>query len=353
MKEFVLTALLFTAVLVGGCTEKRNVENTETPVTVCVLEPSVISETVNIHCRLESSTEAVVSPFFPGIVEEVLVSPGDTVRTGERLVSLCSDNGYRAMVSDAAAVLCVARASKEFAEENLRRAEQLSENGAISANEFQRIETEAVAAEASFQRASAGYTVSASSARSGYVTAPFDGVVGRVFAADGNMVSGPLLTVSGTGILQAELLTAPRHIHKLRVGLPVVFTTDHFPGSFFQGSIVSVSEMADPMSGMVAMTAQFPDSSGNLVPGLTGMAVVMLETRENTVVVPAGMMTFKEGSTMEVALVENGIAAIRQVETGIRNGVNYEIVTGLTLGDTLIDMGHTLVSEGSPVRVVQ
>jgi RND family efflux transporter MFP subunit len=353
MKEFVLTALLFTAVLAGGCTEKGDVENTETPVTVYVLESSAISETVNIHCRLESSTEAVVSLSFPGIVEEVLVSPGDTVKYGERLVSLRSDDGYRAMVSDAAAVLSVAGASREFAEENLRRAEQLSENGAISANELQRIETEAAAAEASFQRASAGYTVSASSARSGYVTAPFDGVVGRVFATDGNMVSGPLLTVSGAGVVKAELLAAPRHIHKLRVGLPVVFTTDHFPGSFFPGSIVSVAEMADPLSGMVAMTAQFPDSSGKLVPGLTGAAVVMLETRENAVVVPAGMMTFIEGNKMEVALVENGIAAIRQVETGIRNGVYYEIVTGLTQGDTLIDMGHTLVSDGSPVRVVQ
>jgi RND family efflux transporter MFP subunit len=353
MKEFMLTALLFAAVLVGGCTEKGAVENTETSVTVYVLESSAISETVNIHCRLESSAEAVVSLSLPGTVEEVLVSPGDAVKYGERLVSLRSDNGYRAMVSDAAAVLCVARASREFAEENLRRAEQLSESGAISANEFQRIETEAVAAEASFRRASAGYTQSAGSERSGSVTAPFDGVVGRVFVADGNTAAGPLLTVSGAGIVQTELLAAPRHIHKLRVGLPVVFTTDHFPGMFFPGSIVSVSETADPLSGMVAMTAQFPDSSGNLVPGLTGTAVVMLETRENAVVVPAGMMTFIEGNKMEVALVKDGKAVIRQVETGIRNGVYYEIVTGLTPGDTLIDMGHTLVSDGSPVRVVQ
>jgi len=353
MKEFMLKTLLFTAVIISGCTEESAVENSETPVTVYVVESGSISETVNIHCRLESTTEAMVSLRAPGIVEHVLVSPGDTVRTGERLVSLRSDNGYRAMVSDAAAVLSIAGASAEFAQENLLRAELLAENGAVSASEFQRIETEAVAAEAAFQRASAGYTVSASSARSGYVTAPFDGIVGRVFAADGNMVSGPLLTVSGTGIVQAELLAAPRHIHKLRAGLPVVFTTDHFPGMYFSGSITSVSDMVDPLSGMVAMTAQFPDSSGNLVPGLTGTAVVMLETREHAVVVQAGMMTFVEGNTMEVALVSNGRAVIRQVETGIRNGVSYEIAAGLAPGDSLINMGHTLVFEGSPVRVVQ
>ncbi len=353
MKELLLKSLLFTVAIISGCAEEGVVENTEIPVTVYVVEVSTLSETVNIYCRLESTSEAVVSLSFPGIIEEVLVSTGDSVKLGERLVFLRSDDGYRAMVSDAAAVLSVSRASKEYAEENLYRAQQLAENGAISAGEFQRIETEAATAEASFQRASAGYTASANSARSGYVTAPFDGVVGRVYASDGNVASGPLMTVSGSGAVQAELLAAPRHIHKLRVGLPVVFTTDHFPGLFFPGSIVSVSEMADPVSGMVAITAQFPDSSGNLVPGLTGTAAVMLETRENAVVVPAGMMTFIEDSKMEVALVKDGQAVIRQVETGIRNGVFYEIVTGLALGDTLIDMGHTLVSDGSPVRVVR
>jgi membrane fusion protein (multidrug efflux system) len=353
MRKHLITVLLFCVLLVAGCGETRQAEVEVMPVTVYVVEPSVIAETVNIPCRLESGSEAVVSVSVPGVVEDVLVLPGDTVQAGQRLMILKSDDRHRAVVSDAAATLTVARAVMDYARGNLQRAEELRETGAISINEFQRIETEAVASEASYNRAAAGYTASSSSARNGFVLAPFDGVVGRVIVSEGNMAAGPLLSISGTGMLKTELLAAPRHINKLRAGQPVVFVTDHFPGMVFPGSVVSVSEAADAVSGLVSMTAQFPDSTGSLVPGLSGVAIVSVKTMENALVVPGNMMTFTGGNTMEVALIHDGEVIIRQVETGIVNGVSYEIISGLAEGDTLINMGHTLVSEGSQVRVVQ
>lgn len=350
---FLKILLFFSLLALFGCADENVSGRDEIPVTVFIVEPSMISETVNAPCRLEAGSEAVVSVAVPSVVEEVLVASGDTVIAGQRLLVLRNDDMQRAMVCEAAAMLTAARASSEYSHDNLHRASELMETGAMSAGEFDRIQTAARASEATYQQALAVYSASSTSARNGFVLAPFDGVVGRVFATQGNMATGPLLGISGTSVIKAELLLAPRHINKLRVGLPVVFTTDHFPGRAFSGSVVSVSESADMVSGLVALSVQFTDSTGTLVPGLSGMTMVSLETKEDVVVLPGNMMTFVSEEFMEVVLLVNGKASRQIVETGIRNGISYEITGGLAPGDSVINLGHTIVSDGAQVRVVQ
>lgn len=348
-----IKALIPILLLSAGCGDGNTAEAEVIPVTVIVIETSLISETVNVPCRLEAGSEAVVSVSVPGVVEEVLVSPGDSVLAGERLLVLRTDDLQRAMICDAAAMLTAARASSEHARCNLQRAVKLAETGAMSVDEFQRIETEARASEATCRQAAASYNASATAARNGFVLAPFDGIVGRIIATEGNPAAGPLLTIFGTGVIRAELLLAPRHILKLRPGLPAVFSTDHFPGQIFQGSVVSVSETADAVSGLVAMTVQFTDTTGALIPGLSGIAMVSLAVKENAVVLPGSAMTPVTESIWEVAVVHEGKASIRRVTSGIRNGNRYEIMEGLVPGDSVICLGNTLVSEGTPVRVVE
>ncbi len=352
-RVFLTIAFFIPLVFVFGCADESASGREKVPVTVFVLEPSMISETVNAPCRLEAGSEAVVSVSVPSVVEEVLVIAGDTVVSGQRLLVLGNDDMQRAAVCNAAAMLTAARASSEYSHDNLRRASELLDTGAMSADEFDRIQTISRASEATYRQALAGYTASSTSARNGFVLAPFDGVIGRVFATQGNLATGPLLSITGTTVIKAELLVAPRHIQKLRVGLPAVFTTDHFPGRIFPASVVSVSETADVISGLVSLTIQITDSTSSLLPGLSGMTLVSLETRENAIVLPGSMMTYVNENEMEVMVVENGYAIRRTVQTGLRNGISYEITEGLSMGDSVINLGHTLVSEEALVRVVQ
>ncbi|MEA3266069.1 MAG: efflux RND transporter periplasmic adaptor subunit [Candidatus Fermentibacteria bacterium] len=355
MKSYFHYAVFLSILLIlsiAGCTTEGNSGREAIPVTVYIPEPSMISETVLAPCRLEAGSEAVVSVSVSSVVEEVLVNAGDTVIAGQSLVVLRSDDLQRASICDAAAILTAARAASEYAGGNLQRALELIETGAMSAGEFDRIETEARASEATYHQAVAAYDLSSTSARNGYVLAPFDGVVGRVIATQGSRTQGSLMSISGTETIRAQLLVAPGHIHRLKNGLPVVFVTDHFPGRVFPGSVISVSETADVVSGLVALTVQFDDTTSSLVPGLSGMAMISIETMEDVLVLPGSMMTFIDERTMEIFLVRSGTAVKQIVSTGIRNGISYEITGGVQPGDSVINLGHTLVSEGTQVRVV-
>jgi len=323
------------------------------PVTVMVVESQVISSTVIAACRLESSSEAVITAMNPGRIVEVMISEGDEVQEGDLLVELSTDQQYRSGVSASSAQLTAARTAALNARTNLQRATRLRSDGAISESEYEMSQAASAASEANVRQALAGYETASSMAESGKILAPFSGTVTRVWAKEGYLSSGPLVSIADCGVLKSELLIAGRHIQYLTEGLPVVLATLHYPSELFPGEIISFSSFVDPLSGLVSVIVQFHDSSGRLRSGMTGTATIGLETRENAVVLPLQVLLHSDETSWEAALVRNGIARIVQVELGIVNGTNFEITMGVEPGDSVILLGHHLVDDGSQVKVVQ
>ncbi len=323
------------------------------PVTVMVAEPQVISSTVVAACRLESSSEAVITAMNPGRILAVTVSEGDEVQEGDILVELSTDQQYSSAVSASSAQLTAARTAASNARTNLQRADRLRLDGAVSEIEYEMAVAASAAAEAVVRQALAGYENARSMAESGQVLAPFDGAVTRVWAKEGNLSSGPLISIAAGGVASSELLIAERHFQYLAEGLPVIFVTSHYPGELFSGEVVSFSSSIDPLSGLVSVMVQFHDSSGRLRSGMTGTATIGLETSENTVVLPLQVLLHKDESSWEAALVLNNVVQIVPIEIGIVNGTDFEITMGVEPGDSVIFLGHHLVDDGSPVRVVQ
>jgi len=344
---------LFALLLLISCGNPEEITEKPIPVTVMVAEPQVISSTVVAACRLESSSEAVITAMNPGRIVEVLVSEGDEVQEGDILVELSTDQQYSSAVSASSAQLTAARTAASNARTNLQRADRLRLDGAISESEYEMAVSASASSEASVRQALAGYENARSMAESGQILAPFNGTVTRVWAKEGYLSSGPLVSIADSGIMKSELLIADRHLQYLAEGLPVIFVTSHYPGELFPGEVTSFSSFVDPLSGLVSVMVQFHDSSGMLRSGMTGTATVGLETSENTVVLPLQVLLHKDESSWGVALISNGIARIIQVEIGIVNGTNFEITMGVEPGDSVIFLGHHLVDDGSPVRVVQ
>lgn len=345
-----LPLLLFFSFLACGGKEP---EERVVPVEVAVVEAETISRVIYAPCRLEAGSEAVISAPQPSLVEEVLVESGDTVRAGDRLLALKTDDMRHAEVASAAAMVEAARASSEYALSNLSRAETLFEEGAMSIQQYQAAETEALSAEASYAQARAGLSAAITSAGSGYVTAPFAGVIGRIAVTEGNPAAGPLLTIFSGEILQSELLVSPVHLLYLEPGLPAVFTTDHYPGEFFQGTVQTVATGADPVSGLASLTVQISDTSGRLIPGLSGMVMVALETHENVPVLGENAMKPLGDCCWEAVVVRHGRAEFVRLQTGISNGTRHEVISGIQPGDSVVTLGHTIVNQGEEVRVVE
>lgn len=323
------------------------------PVTVIVVEPQVISSTVAAACRLESSSEAVITHLNPGRILEVAVNEGDEVQEGDILVELSTDQQYSSAVAASAAQLTAARAMASNAEADLQRAGRLRADGAVSEREYEMTVSSSAASEANVRQACASYENASSMAESGTILAPFSGTVARVWAREGYVSSGPLVSIADRGIMKSELLISERHLQYLAEGLPVIFTTSHYPEELFRGEVTSFSSSVDPVSGLVSVIVQFHDDSGSLRSGMTGTAMIGLEMSENTVVLPLSVLIHSDDSSWEAALINNGIAEIVPVEIGIISGTNFEITTGVESRDSVIFLGHHLIEDGSRLKVVR
>lgn len=343
---------LLSSILMISCGTEPEIEES-IPVTVTIPQPQVISETVVALCRLESGQEAIISALTPGRVQNVQVKEGDTVFEGDILVELSTDQRYSSAVSLSIANVTAARTLSANAHTDLARSERLYASGVISESEYERSVSFSLAADASVQGALAGYVNARSMEESGLITAPFSGTVTRIWAREGDISNGPMVSLAGTGLMRSELLLAERHLQKLAIGQPVLFSTEHYPGELFQGEVASVSHSVDPLSGLVPVMVQFHDSSELLRSGMTGTATIALTTVEDAIVLPQRVLKPVGKNSWTAALLNDGYVRIVQVNTGIISGTDYEITDGIFPGDSVIDLGSHIVSEGITARVVR
>ena len=346
-----ISTLMFLFVLLSCGSEIKS--DRTIPVTVIVVRPEVISETVVALCRLESGQEAIVNALTPGRVQNVMVKEGDTVSEGDILVELSTDQRYSSAVNLSIAQISAARTISANAHADLDRSERLFASGVISETEYERSVSLSLAADASVQGALAEWASARSIEESGLITSPFSGTVTRVWVREGDISKGPLVSIAGLGLMRSELLLAERHLQKLVAGQPVLFSTEHYPGELFHGEVASVSHSVDPLSGLVPVMVQFHDNSELLRSGMTGTVTVALKTVQNAIVLPQRVLKPVDGNSWEAVLIRNGIVETVPLETGIVNGTDFEITDGVSPGDTVIALGHHLTSDGDPVKVVR
>jgi RND family efflux transporter MFP subunit len=232
-------------------------------------EGAVTPAAVTAPARLEASREALL--FGGGRIEEVLVEEGDSVIAGQLLVSLSGDAVVEGAVSASHEGLAAASLSAENRRLDYERCLELYDAGAISELELEGARAALEAAEAAFGAARAGLSGAVSGRTASVVQAPFDGVVGRIWANEGSLAgSEPLLMITGGGGFRARVLLPERELGRLSVGDPAVFSSTALPGMQIEGRVSSVSPALDPVTLLLPVEAVFTDSTGLLVPGLYG-----------------------------------------------------------------------------------
>lgn len=338
-------------VLAAACGRQREIADEPVPVAVTVVAPTTVSEEVIAAARLEGSSEATVYSGAGGRVEQILVSEGDSVVSGQRLVRLATDRSISAGSSAAQAAVAAAAANEASAMRSLERLETLYEAGAVSEQEIDNARAMYEAARAALQQARAGAAQAGAIADNSFVQAPFDGRVGRIWVREGGSAGGtPVLSITNGSALVARLLLPETALTRLRPGLPAYISVTALGGESFPGIVTAAARSVDPVSGLVPVEVAFENPGGRLLPGMTGRVSVLVETHEGVIALPEYAFR-RSAEGFEVVRMSGGRAAIVPVETGIGSGGIVEVVSGLEPGDTVIVQGQFLVADGDPVRI--
>ena len=303
-------------------------------VRVAQAELRPMERALHVVGTLSAHDEATVAAQVAGQIEKSPVDIGDRVTAGQEL-ALIDKTAYEALAQQSAANLARAAASAANAEQNLKRVQDLQKDKIASASELDQAVAEVEQARADVKAVEAAEAIARLNLERARVKAPFDGAIAERIASVGNYVGvgTPILRVVKTDPLRLRLEVPERESVAVRVGQNVRVTVEG-DTNVYSGKLARVAPAIREMDRMLQIEADVPNP-GSLRAGLFAHAQIVVNEREEAVSVPPGALVVFAGLE-KVLVVRDGKAAEKNVITGRRDGGWVEIVSGLTVGETVV-----------------
>jgi membrane fusion protein (multidrug efflux system) len=287
---------------------------------------------------VEAFAEAQVVAKVGGEVREILVEEGEYVEQGQILARLDGDR---------------LRFEMQQAEANLRKLQRdyqrnvdLKNRGIISLGDFEKIQYEMQALEATFNLASLELSYTE-------IKAPIDGVVARRFIKVGNTlaVDAPTFQVTSLEPLVSYLYVPEREYRHMEPGQAATIEVDALQATEFEALVARISPVIDPATGTFKVTIEVTDPTRRLRPGMFGRVNIVYDNHANTLQIPRSAIVDDAGDTT-VFVVEENTAHRRVVETGYISNGQIEILEGLEDTDKIVLVGQMGLKEGTKVTVI-
>ena len=285
-----------------------------------------------------------------GKVLAVLVERGQRVKMGQPVVQLDVRNAALS-AREAQANLESARAQKQLAEEECKRAQTLLDKGAITRSEYDRQSTQCTSTLQQVSAAQARADMISKSVSDGLVRAPFDGQVTEKSVAPGEWVAPgrTLFTLVDDDPLKIELSVPEAAVRAIQKGQKVDVTAIARPGKTYTARITRIGGEIGKTRALIAEATLDPQS--DLVPGMFAEAHVTIGETPKPVVPRTALV--QRGKLWHAFAAVNGELKERIVQRGPDlDGDRVAILQGVASGDQIvIDAKADRIEDG--LRVVQ
>jgi multidrug efflux pump subunit AcrA (membrane-fusion protein) len=207
-------------------------------------------------------------------------------------------------------------------------------------------------AQAALQTAQNNLAGAVLTAPTGGTIASLNGVVGQFISggASGSSsssssssttsTSSAFITLSDLSTPQVSASVSEADIGKVQPGQKVNFSVTAYPGHTFTGTVTAIVPAGTTTSNVVTFTVliSVDQTDVQLLPSMTATVTIVTQEADNAVLVPNAAI-----SNGKVSVMRNGTVTPVAVQTGISDGVNTQIVSGLQTGDQVV----TGVSSGT------
>lgn len=364
-----LAVALLAVLLAAGCAEEVKQAPPVPEVEVVSVGSGSIENVIELPGRVQAFRTAEVRARVTGIVSRRLYNEGSEVRAGQPLFAI-DPSELRASLNAVQAALSRAEASAANARQDVNRYQPLLKDQAISKQEYDAAVARLNGAEADVAQARAQVEGARLNLSYATVTAPISGRAGRAQVTEGALVSAGGATLLTTieqmnpvfvnfSQSSSDLLAIRRDIASGRLKVPQFETVrvelELEDGSIFSqtGRLDFLDLSFDESTGVSALRAEFPNAGQFLLPGQFVRARIFAGQRQNAILLPQRAVTVgPKGGTVMLVTAENK-AEPRPVALGDLRGAEWEIMSGVKVGERVIVSGLQKVRPGAPVKVVE
>ena len=191
------------------------------------------------------------------------------------------------------------------------------------------------------ERAHALHELASEQLSSTLLLAPFTGIIISIERPPGDQIDayesiGALADPSELWIVASVL---EEEIDRVTAGQSAIVQLDAYPNQAYMGSVLQIASQAIIWQGKSAYEVTIAFDEGQAVPATIRMGAdvsIAGPSRENVLVVPARAVIKIGGHTyVEIVVGEGGKVERVEVQTGVSDGTETEIVVGLQAGQAI------------------
>ena len=365
-----------------------------------------IKTTISATGTLEPVDQVEVGTQVSGDIAKINADFNSKVKKGQVIAEL-DKSKLQSTLKQALISYKSAENDLKFKQSTYDRVKKLAESKSASAVELEQAEYNLNAAKLSVEQRQNEVAQARLNLSYATIKSPIDGVVlkravdvGQTVAAS---MSTPTLFIIAKDLVQMKVMAAvdEADIGQVKAGQRVTFTVDAFQNDIFNGTVQEVrlnpTTTSNVVTYTVVITAENPEQK--LLPGMTATCTIVTQEITDAVTIPVKALKFKpaEGTPMmdpkdmprperpktaeagdnfpppppgmgpgsapgtgakkkskkrklegdHVWININGKAAPRRVKIGLSDGVNVQILKGLSVGDSVVTSQEVLSAKGS------
>lgn len=395
-KGRVFAAVFLLAVAGVTVTSLRPKPEPPLDVTAISARQGSITRIVTAGGKLQAATQVKLSSNITGDLLTLTVKEGDVVTKGQQLGTI-DPRRYEAQLLQSEAARASASADVQQAkvqvtqlEQELARVQKLATGNIASTAELEKAQSELAAGKARLDAAQGRLSQTDASLREARhsfsmttLTAPIDGVVTKREKQVGERVRGSdfsedvILVISTLSQMEMKMEVGEQEVVYLKEGDAAEVEVDALPNQKFAATVVEVARNANVKNaGTEGEVTTFfvrlamKDKDERALPGMSAQASVFTDTRDNAVVVPIQAVTVRPEKDLKdgkapptetsvpgaphkakrepmqkvVFVIDDGVAKIRRVETGLASDTELEIVSGLKAGERVVEGPYRVLS---------
>ncbi len=306
------------------------------PVEGFLIQPTVLNSSIDVAGTLLPFEETEIHPEVSGKVVMLSIKEGAIVKRGTLLARLF-DGDLRAQLHKLKVQLEVAKKTQD-------RQDELLKIGGISQQDYDLsiLNVSSIQADMQVLNASINKTI---------IRAPFDGKIGFKNISIGAYVTPVTVvtTIRQINKLKLEFSIPEKYTSKIKAGNVINFTTES-SNKEYNAKIIATESGITAENRSLKVHAIVENTDRNITAGSFAKVDFDMGDNNDAIMIPTQAI-IPEARDKKVIVYNGGNADFKIVKTGERDSAKVEILSGLSIGDTVIITGLLNIKPGSKISI--
>lgn len=332
--------------LYGKSREKPEVYETETPFISDVIRKTVATG------KVVPRNEVEIKPQISGILQKLYVEEGQKVKEGD-LIARVKIIPNMISLNEAEYRLETAKNNFNDAKKDFERQKMMYETGVIPEAEFQNYQLEyanaqeeMTAAENNLQLIKEGVTSKSEESTNTLIRSTITGMVLDIPVEEGKSVietntfseGTTIAVVADMGEMIFEGKVDETEVGKINPGMNLEISIGAIDDARFDAQLEFIAPKGEEENGAIQFEIEAAvelQKNFFIRSGYSANADIVLERRDSVMVIPESLIKFEDDSAFVEVETAEQVYEKRYIKTGLSDGINIEVLDGLSIDDRI------------------